>query len=37
MEGFLEYIINNSSNLIAYFRTTVNLPKNMDAYMTSLV
>ena len=37
MEGFLEQIVSNSSNLIASFQATTDLLKNMDAHMTTLV
>ena len=37
MEDFLEQIVSNSSNLIAYFQATTNLLKNMNAHMTTLV
>ena len=37
MEGFLKQIVSNSSNLIASFQATINLLKNMDAHMTTLV
>ena len=37
MEGFLEQIVSNSSNLIAYFQATTDLLKNMDAHMATLV
>jgi len=37
IEGYLEQIISNSSNLIASFQATINLLKNMDAHMTALV
>ena len=37
MEGFLEQIVSNSSNLIASFQTTKKLLKNMDVHMTALV
>jgi 5-methylcytosine-specific restriction endonuclease McrBC GTP-binding regulatory subunit McrB len=37
MEGFLEQIVSNSSNLIASFQATTDLLKNMDAHMATLV
>ena len=37
MEGYIEQIVSNSSNLIVFFQTTIYLLKNMDAYMTALV
>ena len=37
MEGFFEQIVSNPSSLIAYFQTTINLLKNIDAHMITLV
>ena len=37
MEGFLEQIVRNSSNLIASFQATTDLLKNIDTHMATLV
>ena len=37
MKRFLKQIVSNYSNLIASFQATINLLKNMDAHMTTLV
>jgi len=37
MEGFLEHIVSNSSNLTASFQEITDLLKNMDAHMVALV
>ena len=37
MEGILEQIVSNYSNLIASFHITIDLLKNMDTRITTLV
>ena len=37
MEGFLDQIVSNSSNLIASSQAITDLLKNMDAHMTTLI
>ena len=37
MQGFLEHIVNNSSNLISFFQTTKYLLKYMDTRNKNLV
>ena len=37
MEGFLEQIVSNSSNLMASFHATIYLLKNINAHMATLV
>lgn len=37
MEGFPKQIVSHSSNLSAFFQTTTNLLKIMDAHMTTLI
>ena len=37
MEGFLEHIVSNSPNFILFFQVTIDLLKNMDVYIATLI